>query len=95
MADEVAGELERLYQQSAWQGDDNLVFAHLHTGGPIPKGDVTRRMRASLKAAGLDTTHHLHDLRHSFGTHMAAAVVPMRTLQEWMGHRTRHDADLC
>jgi hypothetical protein len=26
-------------------------------------------------------------LRHTFGTHMAAAGVPMRTLQEWMGHR--------
>lgn len=27
-----------------------------------------------------------HDLRHTFGTRMAAAGVPMRTLQEWMGH---------
>src|SRR3982751_5782690 len=33
--------------------------------------------------------HHVPglDLRHTFGTHMAAAGVPMRTLQEWMGHR--------
>lgn len=28
-----------------------------------------------------------HDLRHTFGTRMAAVGVPMRTLQEWMGHR--------
>lgn len=28
-----------------------------------------------------------HDLRHTFGTRIAAAGVPMRTLQEWMGHR--------
>ena len=28
-----------------------------------------------------------HDLRHTFGTRMAAAGVPLRTLQEWMGHR--------
>jgi integrase len=28
-----------------------------------------------------------HDLRHTFGTRMAAAGTPMRTLQEWMGHR--------
>jgi hypothetical protein len=26
-------------------------------------------------------------LRHTFGTRMAAADVPMGTLQEWMGHR--------
>lgn len=30
---------------------------------------------------------HNHDLRHTFGTRIAAAGVPMRTLQEWMGHR--------
>ena len=28
-----------------------------------------------------------HDLRHTFGTQAAAAGVPIRTLQEWMGHR--------
>ena len=27
------------------------------------------------------------DLRHTFGTRVAAAGVPLRTLQEWMGHR--------
>ena len=35
----------------------------------------------------LDQAHVFHDLRHTFGTTMAAAGVPMRTLQEWMGHR--------
>lgn len=87
MADEVGGELERLYQQSRWQGDDDLVFAHPATGGPLPKANVTRRMRAAMKAAGLDAGHCFHDLRHTFGTRMAAAGVPMRTVQEWMGHR--------
>ena len=28
-----------------------------------------------------------HDLRHTFGTQMSGAGVPMPTLQEWMGHR--------
>jgi len=87
MADEVAGELDRLYQQSRWQGDGDLVFAHPATGGPLPKANVTRRMRAALKAAKLDSSHRFHDLRHTFGTRMAAGGVPMRTLQEWMGHR--------
>ena len=26
------------------------------------------------------------ELRHTFGTRMAAAGVPLRTLQHWMGH---------
>jgi integrase len=50
-ADEVAGELDRLFKQSRWQGEDCLVFAHPLTGGPLPKPNVTRRMRAALKAA--------------------------------------------
>ena len=28
-----------------------------------------------------------HDLRHTFGTTTAVGGVPMRTLQEWLGHR--------
>jgi integrase len=27
-----------------------------------------------------------HDLRHTFGTRMAAAGAPLRAIQEWMGH---------
>jgi integrase len=87
MADEVGGELERLFQRSRWQGDDDLVFAHPATGEPIYKPGVLRRMRKALTAAKLDEAHRFHDLRHTFGTRMAAAGVPMRTLQEWMGHR--------
>ncbi len=45
-----------------------------------------RRYRRALKAAKIHS-HRFHDLRHTFGTAMAGAGVPMRTLQEWMGHR--------
>ena len=27
-----------------------------------------------------------HELRHTFGTQMAAAGAPLRAIQEWMGH---------
>lgn len=27
-----------------------------------------------------------HELRHTFGTRMAATGVPLRTIQHWMGH---------
>jgi integrase len=87
MADEVGGVLDRLFQSSAFQGDDDHVFAHPATGRAIPKANVTRRLHKALDDAGLDKTHVFHDLRHTFGTTMAAAGVPMRTLQEWMGHK--------
>jgi integrase len=63
------------------------VFAHPTSGGPLPKANVTCRFRKALAAADLDDSHRFRDLRHTFGTRMAAAAVPMRTLQQWMGHR--------
>jgi integrase len=63
------------------------VFAHPATGGVLAKANVTRRMRAALAAAGLNPAHRFHDLRHTFGTRMAAGGAPLRTLQEWLGHR--------
>ena len=87
MADEVAGALDRLHQQSRWQADDDLVFAHPATGEPISKRGILKRYGKALEAAKLGEAHVFHDLRHTFGTRMAAAGVPMRTLQEWMGHR--------
>ena len=63
------------------------MFPDPITGGPMDKAKTLRRFRRTLSAAGVDDSHTLHDLRHTFGTRMAAGGVPMRTLQEWMGHR--------
>ena len=86
MTRRVARELDTLHQQTRWGSDDRLVFADPHTGGPLRRGALMRRYRRALKAAKLEPTHRFHDLRHTMGTAMAGAGVPMRTLQEWMGH---------
>ena len=87
MADEVAGELDRLSRMVGESSGDALVFADPHTAGPLDKAAILRRYRRALKAAQLEQSHRFHDLRHTFGTAMAGTGVPMRTLQEWMGHR--------
>jgi integrase len=107
MADRLAGELDRLFKATAQPREDALVFPDPVTAGPLDKAANLRRYRKVLNAAALDSTHNLHGLRHSFGTRMAAAGVPMRMLQEWMGHRdiqttqryadyapSQHEADL-
>lgn len=66
--------------------DTDLVFVDPTTGGPLNNAAILRRMRKALKGAGLSKSHVFHDLRHTFGTRAAARGVPMRTLQEWMGH---------
>jgi site-specific recombinase XerD len=50
------------------------------------RANVTRRLHKALRDAGLET-HLLHDLRDTFGTTTAAGGAPMRTLQEWIGHK--------
>ena len=63
------------------------MFGEPDTGEPLRDRALARRYRRALKAARLDTAHRFHDLRHTFGTAMAAAGVAPRRLQEWMGHR--------
>jgi len=87
MADDVGGELDRLFKAASYTTEDDLVFADPYTGEPLRRGALMRRYRRALKAAKLNVEHRFHDLRHTFGTAMAAAGVPLRTLQEWMGHR--------
>lgn len=93
MADRLGGELDRHHQRSLYQGEDDLVFCHPQTGHPYDSSQARIRFYAAMKAAGMehrcgrDGGITFHSLRHTFGTRMAAAGVPMRTLQEWMGHR--------
>jgi integrase len=83
--------LEVAQALAAWQprdsADKDLVFPDPITGGPMSNAAILRRYRKALKAADLANEHVFHDLRHTFGTRAAAAGVPMRTLQAWMGHR--------
>jgi len=85
MADRVGRELELLFQCSEYQSEDDLVFGHPHTGHPLERGQVSKRFKRTLKRAGVREIR-FHDLRHTFGTRCAAAGVPLRTLQAWMGH---------
>jgi integrase len=86
LADRLAGELDLLHRETVYAGDDDLVFAHPHTGKPIDRSRLLKRFKAALRAAEVRPVR-FHDLRHTFGTRMAAQGVPMRALQEMMGHR--------
>lgn len=86
LADRVAAALDEHHRGTRYPADDDLVFCHPHTGGPLDRSKLLKRFKSAAVAAGLGPMR-FHDLRHTFGTRMAAAGVPMRTLQEWMGHR--------
>jgi integrase len=86
MSGRLAEELRRHFQASAFQADEDLVFCHPHTGGPLDAARLRRRFKEALASAGVRQIR-FHDLRHTFGTHCASAGVPMRVLREWLGHR--------
>jgi integrase len=86
LSSNLATELRGWQRATRWNDPDALVFAEPASGDVLRRGALMRRYRRALKAAKIDQ-HRFHDLRHTFGTAMAAAGVPMRTLQEWMGHR--------
>ncbi len=93
LPDRTAAELDRHFQRSVYRGDDELVFCHPQSGGPYDASRMRKRFYEAMRAAGMaDRCGRsggitFHSLRHTFGTRMAAVGVPMRTVQEWMGHR--------
>jgi len=93
MADRVATEFERHFKRSAYQADDDLVLCHPQTGRPYDPSRILKRFYAAMRAVGMG--HRVgrkngitfHSFRHTYGTHMAAAGAPLRSIMEWMGHR--------
>lgn len=85
MANRVAAALAELREKTLFRQASDLVFAHPDTGKPLDRSKLVRRFAQAVKRAEVNTVT-FHELRHTFGTRMAAAGVPMRTIQQWMGH---------
>jgi integrase len=85
LADLLAADLDRHFQRSRFRDDDELVFAHPQLGTVLDPSKLRKRFTAATERAGVRYVR-FHDLRRTFGTRMAAAGAPMRSLQEWMGH---------
>jgi integrase len=85
MADRVVAELDRWSKRSVYTSEKSLVFAHPQTGKPLDRTKVTRRFQEACVDAKVNVIT-FHELRHTFATRMAAQGVPLRKLQEWLGH---------
>ncbi len=85
LANRLAAELEQHHQATPYRGELDLVFAHPATGKVLDPSKLRKRFQACAHRAGVRPVR-FHDLRHTFGTQMAAAGAPLRAVQEWMGH---------
>ena len=85
MATRVADALCEHFKRSTFTRDDGLVFPHPQTGAPYDSSRLRKRFKATVGRTDVRPIR-FHDLRHTFGTRMAAAGAPLRAIQEWMGH---------
>jgi integrase len=85
LAGRVADALATLRQRSRYATDGELVFCHPESGKPLDRSKLVRRFKQAIERADVRAIT-FHELRHTFGTRMAAAGVPLRTIQHWMGH---------
>ena len=85
LAPRLAAELTAHYQRSQYRDELDLVFAHPATGRVLDPYKLRRRFKSAAREAGVRPVR-FHDLRHTFGTQMAAAGAPLRAIQEWLGH---------
>jgi len=76
------------WQASAYNGDNDLVFAHPQKGTPLDPARLAREhLKPALKKAGIVKPFRpFHDLRHTALTHEAAAGNPLSYIQMKAGH---------
>lgn len=93
LEDRVARALELHFQASAYKTDDDYVFAHPQTGRSYDESKLRDRFYDAMRAAGFE--HMIgrdgggitfHSLRHTFGTQMVSADIPIVAVKDWMGH---------
>jgi integrase len=54
-------------------------------GGPLHPKTINRPLRTAIKQSGMKRIR-FHDLRHTFASHMVMAGVPIKMVQELLGH---------
>jgi integrase len=85
MAGRLARELELWSRRTAYDQNNDLVFAHPTKGSPLDGSKLSKRFKAACADAGVRPVR-FHDLRHTFATRLAASGTPVRTIQEFLGH---------
>jgi integrase len=84
LADQAAAALDRLSRREHFTAPEDLVFVN-ELGRTLDSWALRSRFKRARDAAGLRPLR-LHDLRHTYGSLLAAAGVDLVTIQAAMGH---------
>jgi integrase len=87
MTPRLACALAKLKQRAYATGDDDFVFAcALTPDQPVPQRPLRQAFKIARKKADLKPIK-MYNLRHSFGTSLAAKGIDVRTIQALMRHK--------
>ena len=84
LPDQAAAALDRMSRREDFTGADERVFCN-PLGRTLDPSALRRRYKAAQAATGLRALRW-HDLRHTYGSLLAAAGVDLVTIQAAMGH---------
>jgi integrase len=84
LADQAGAALKRLSRRAHFVSREDLVFCNV-LGRHLDGSAVRRRFKRARDAAGLRPLR-FHDLRHTYGSLLAAAGVDLVAIQAAMGH---------
>jgi integrase len=84
LCDQAAAALDRVSRRQDFTSGDDLVFANAF--GRALDGSALRRRYRRAQAAGGVRPLRFHDLRHTFGSLLAAGGVDVVTIKAAMGH---------
>jgi integrase len=84
LPDQAAAALDRLSRRADFTGADERVFCN-PLGRTLDGSALRRRYKRAQAVAGLRSLRW-HDLRHTYGSLLAAAGVDLVTIQAAMGH---------
>jgi type 1 fimbriae regulatory protein FimB len=77
----------RLWLRHRPKTDDPHLFIS-RNGGPMSRSQFYRTFRSLCESAGIpEDKRHPHVLKHSVGSHMANAGMPVQVIQHRLGHR--------
>lgn len=74
--------------RTPFAADSDFVFAHPELGSRLDDSALRKRFNKARAAVGLPDHHRLHDLRHTYGSLVVSAGVPLIALKGWMGHES-------
>lgn len=76
----------KLHRSRPWLFPARLQPRSPDQDGPVGRANLRHAFDAALQRSGVNKAATVHSLRHSYATHLMEAGVPLRLIQEILGH---------